>query len=549
MRNMHYAYSTRFAALFMAVCMLLMFCACSSNGDTVDTTVTDAPATEAPVTEGDTPAPETEGEPETNAPAETEAETEAGLEIPEEAPDSNKVLSFFESPLNETIFSKKMTATEIVSDENGAPVLKLTTAGNGNFKDPCLKVDYAAYMDALGLEPINWNDCAYAVVTLKVENVTNTKLEITLTGQTGEKNFQMRGSTNYSKGSDQWQTVSVPLVESERENATLSEIRIDFVDKAEGEGETVYIRSVTLTSDKGELMSLMGYDMVKPIETTLRIPGLTNTYKFLQVTDLHASAFSDLETKSMSTDRVNLITARRNAFRGDLLLAEERMPYMFGYADEIGADMLLLSGDILDFPSQKNIALLKENIAAIETPSFYILGNHDWCYGDSDYFSQYAIQNQIPLFNEMSVGEPANDPYFHYVEYEDLIVAAVDNSMDSVTAETVDKFLALYEKNKPIILMLHVPLHVDTLVEDSIEVWKKDLGMGGDTGVCAWHPEVQRFYQAVAEDENSPVVAVFAGHVHFTHEDILPNGVPQYITSTAYTGDCRIIHVTGEEAE
>ena len=111
---------------------------------------------------------------------------------------------------------------------------------------------------------------------------------------------------------------------------------------------------------------------------------------------------------------------------------------------------------------------------------------------------------------------------------------------------TVEKFLALCEKGKPIILMLHVPLHVDSLVADSTKVWGKDLGMGGDTGVCAWNEDVQRFYHAVAEDENSPVVAVFAGHVHFTHEDVLPNGITQYITNTAYTGDCRVITVKGE---
>jgi hypothetical protein len=34
--------------------------------------------------------------------------------------------------------------------------------------------------------------------------------------------------------------------------------------------------------------------------------------------------------------------------------------------------------------------------------------------------------------------------------------------------------------------------------------------------------------------------------VPFNHEDVLPNGITQYITSTAYTGDCRVITVKGE---
>ena len=115
-------------------------------------------------------------------------------------------------------------------------------------------------------------------------------------------------------------------------------------------------------------------------------------------------------------------------------------------------------------------------------------------------------------------------------------------NLESLTAS----IRAAEEMGKPIILMLHVPLHVDSMVADCTKVWGKDLGMGGDTGVCAWSPDVQRFYAAVAEDENSPVIAVFAGHVHFNHEDVLPNGITQYITSTAYTGDCRVITVKGE---
>jgi hypothetical protein len=42
------------------------------------------------------------------------------------------------------------------------------------------------------------------------------------------------------------------------------------------------------------------------------------------------------------------------------------------------------------------------------------------------------------------------------------------------------------------------------------------------------------------------VVAVFAGHVHFNHEDTFTNGIKQYVTSTGYTGDCRVVTVKGD---
>ena len=201
---------------------------------------------------------------------------------------------------------------------------------------------------------------------------------------------------------------------------------------------------------------------------------------------------------------------------------------------------MFLTGDLIDFPSEKNIALLYENVSRFGGKSIYCLGNHDWNYSD-DYMTGNAVTVNRPLFNDLTNG----DPYFSYAEYDEFIVAAIDNSSDVVTDETVDKFLALYEKNKPIILLLHVPFHVDTLEPDVKKVWGRNItmgpgGMGNDWG------SVIRLYNAVCVAEDTPVVAVFTGHVHFNHEDVFPNGVPQYITSTGYTGDCRVVTVKGE---
>ncbi len=577
----------RLVALLLVLSAIFAVCACNTEADPQDTVVT-AEATEVvtevateqediteaettveestlthsqdtaeaeAATQGEVPADtaaetrvetqsETEAATEVATEAATEAETQA-LIIPSDAPKSNDLITFCDFSANTELFTGKYSTSEIVKDEKGESVLKLATQGS-KLRNSYFRLDYARYMEILELDAIAWGDCAFAVLTLKVENVTGSGIEIVAKGKQWDTNFQVQGSGTYRKDADGWQTVVIPLPVTNKKSATLEDIRINFAKDATVEGETVYIKSIGLTSDREKMISMIADDLVKPMETTLKIPGLKNDYTFLHITDLHVSAYSDADTAGMTSDRKNLLAVRRNAFKADGIFAEERMPYMFAYADKINADLTLLTGDILDFPSGKNVSLLQDTIQATKTPDLFILGNHDWCYGDDDYFSANAIQNQIPLFNQMSAGEPANDPNFHYVEYEDLLVVAVDNSQDMVTKTTVDKFMALYEKNKPIILILHVPMYVETLTADSVKVWKKDLGMGGK-GVNAWHPEndVERFYNAVCLDENTPVVAVVAGHVHFNHEDVFPNGVPQYITTTAYTGDCRVIRVTG----
>ena len=527
-------------ASVLLLCMLLTLAACGTPdaGGSETTPVTDEVTSEI-ATETVGSIQESTAEPETEPETETEG---LQIEITPESPTSGTLITFYENSANALLIGGKYCAASIATDGD-ASALKMTTDGD-KVRNPNLTFDYATYMQLLGLDSADWNSIAYAVVTLKTENVTGTEFSMTIFTEQNGTSYKSKGTANYVRNAKDWQTVIVPFSHAEKEGAVMTSLRLDFADTEKG-GETVYVKSIQLASTKAEVLEITGKQLVTPSTATVTIPGLSRDYTLLQVSDLHSSAYSTEEAKAMNAQRRSYIAGRRNAFTDGFMFAEERMPYMFGYANEINADLLMLTGDIIDFPSELNIELMAQNIAALKTPALFSLGNHDWCYAD-DYLSAAAAAEFIPKLNALSAGEPANDPYVKYVDFGEFMVVQVDNSTDSVSASTVDKFLELCALGKPIILMLHVPLHVDSMVADCTKVWGKDLGMGGDTGVCAWSPDVQRFYAAVAEDENTPVVAVFAGHVHFNHEDVLPNGVMQYVTSTAYTGECRVITVKGE---
>ena len=536
--------------LFALVCLpVLLLCAvvfsACENGTTTETTSAVGESTEAvtlaptePVTEDSSPA-ETETPTAEATEAPTEPVTEA-VTLPADQPTDALVLTFCDTPLNESFIEPNTAALfEIVQDDEKGSVLKLSVADSKRISDPYVKINYAAYMEAAGLTPATWNDCGYALVLLKVEGVTNSKLEMAAYNKSGEKSKTVRAEGTYKTGNKDWQYVLLPLVEDAYEG-TLTELRFDFVDKPKAAGETVYLKSITFVKDKITAMNMMGQELIIPGTATVEIPGVTGEFKFLHISDSHVSAFSEADTKSWTASRLQYNTNRRTAFAADGLLAEERFPLLFDYAEEIGADGLFLTGDLIDFPSEKNIALLYENISRVKAKSIFCLGNHDWNYAD-DYMTGNAVANNRPLFNDLT----NDDPYFSYTEFEGFIVAAIDNSSDVVTQETVDKFLALYEKNKPIILLLHVPFHVDTLEPDVKKVWGRNITMGPGALGGDWG-SVQQLYNAVCVDEDTPVVAVFAGHVHFNHEDVFPNGVPQYVTSTGYTGDCRVVTVKGK---
>ena len=531
--------------LTLLVCLGLL-CACDNGGTPDETPAPTDPVTDAPTetpTDPDTEAPtETPTEESTEAPTETptDAPTEPAETLPEDKPTDAAVLTFCDTPLNATFIEPNSAAEfAVVQDEEQGSVLKLTVADTKRIGDPYIKIDYAAYMAAAGLDPVSWNDCGVALVLMKVESATNTKVEMAAYNKSGEKSKTVRTEGTFKKSEKGWQYVLLPLV-TEAYDGTLTELRFDFLDKPVAAGETVYVKSIAFVKDKITALQTMGTDLLNPSTATVVIPGLTGEYKFLHVTDSHVSAFSDADQKKWTAARIQYNTARRNSFMADGLYAEERFPLLFDYANEIKADGMFLTGDLIDFPSEKNIALLYENVGRFTGKSIFCLGNHDWNYSD-DYMTGNSVTVNRPLFNDLTGG----DPYLSYVEYDEFMVVAVDNSSDVVTDDTVNKFMALCERGKPIILLLHVPLHADTLAPDVKKAWGgRNITMGPGAMGSDWG-SVQRFYNAVAVDENSPVVAVFAGHVHFNHEDTLPNGITQYVTSTGYTGDCRVVTVKG----
>lgn len=122
--------------------------------------------------------------------------------------------------------------------------------------------------------------------------------------------------------------------------------------------------------------------------------------------------------------------------------------------------------------------------------------------------------------------------------------------MDRIHESTADAYTAAAKASrgagKALILALHVPIHAETLVADSTKVWGRELAIGENV-LGAWDAHTLRFYRAVAVESQLAPDAVIAGHVHFDHEDILPNGVTQYITDIACDGHCRVLTLTPAE--
>lgn len=526
-------------AIACILCLVLCVCAlvsCNKGGE-VETTAsnTDAP-TEAPTTEAPT-----ETESSTEEPTTEEVTTE-GETLPTDKPTDPSNITFCDTPLNQKFIKVSNAASyEVVNDAEKGTVLKLTATSASKTADPNVQVNYAAYMELAGLTSISPEKAQYALVLVKLEGVSGAALNFTTYAKVDGKSQNIKATAAYDTNNSGWQYVMIPVFEGGADGS-LTAVRFDFVDKASKAGEAVYLKSITFVESRDAAILAMGEDLLNIGTATVVIPGLTKEYTFLHVTDTHMSSFSEEDLASWTPSRVTYNTNRRNAFVANGIFAEERFPVFFNYANKIGADGMFLTGDLIDFPSEKNISTLYSNAASISGKPIFNLGNHDWNYSD-DYMTSNAVATYKPLFTELCGG----DTDLSVVEYDEFIIAAVDNSADVVTDATVAKFFALYEKNKPIILLVHVPLHADTLAPDVKAAWGgRNITMGIGAMGNDWQ-SVRDFYTSVCLDEDSPVVAVFAGHVHFNHEDAFPNGVMQYVTSAGYFGDCRVVTIKGTD--
>lgn len=285
----------------------------------------------------------------------------------------------------------------------------------------------------------------------------------------------------------------------------------------------------------------------KPIFTTIPVKGLKKDFKILHFTDLHACALDETEKSAMEPVRRDYIPPRQGLFGGGRPYpSEAALPALIRYGEEISADLILMTGDIIDFPSEANLNLLKTCVDSCRVPVLFITGNHDWSYAD-DYHTEGAAATYLTRVDAIS------NCVDHAVIYESdaVLVCAVDSGLHRIRKETLAVYLTAARRakaeGKALILALHVPIHAETLVEDTVRVWRQELTIG-EGAFGADDPTTMSFYNAVTTESDLAPDMVIAGHLHFDHEDIFPNGIHQYITDIACGGHCRVLTLIPAES-
>ncbi len=275
----------------------------------------------------------------------------------------------------------------------------------------------------------------------------------------------------------------------------------------------------------------------------ITIPGVKTPVKFMHLSDSHLTIFDETDSEKAVSEMI-----RRgqmfDAQVGDGISREDKLKQLYTLAAEEDVDQILLSGDIIDAPSNGNMKFLSELVTGSEIPSLYCLGNHDWTFEDP-----YQVDRDIyiPGFRDIFGNDDENwwDDRLNVYEYDGFVLVAVDNSNDQVHSAVTSVLKSYAKAGTPVILMLHVPVSCETAVADVTNMWGRDITIGS----AALNPNATtRQFVDFIRSEDSTVVAILAGHTHLSHiDDVSPlNDTVQFTLGATFEGYARIFEIEGK---
>ena len=266
-------------------------------------------------------------------------------------------------------------------------------------------------------------------------------------------------------------------------------------------------------------------------ETKVHIPELASDYEIWFLSDTHII----VEDGSEDEQILAYAEERKPGFENESGYSSAVIFSQFiDKANEQKPDLVLLGGDIIDFPSEANVAFLTSELGRLEVPYMMTYGNHDWTF-PWEYMTETGWNTYRPMLEEVMTDD--------CLELEDLVVVAVDNSSNQADAASLITLKQAYELNKPILVLSHVPLSTEALIARAKEDWGSPVTLGMQVHGGIAPNEASTELWNMTHEEESLIKAVLAGHVHFAYEEALDEATVEIITDAGFKGKATKIYL------
>lgn len=220
------------------------------------------------------------------------------------------------------------------------------------------------------------------------------------------------------------------------------------------------------------------------------------------------------------------------------------------------ADLIVLSGDIFNYPSADEVSFVKTNLEKTGIPFMYVNGNHDWHF-ESEEGTLEELRSKWSTSTLSLMFQDRNYKGYSLIVRGYRILMLDDSTwqFDAAQVKIVEEALAAPE---PIIVVVHIPLFIEGNIDSPLLSCGNPLwGFKTDTGYLLekreQFPESGNLPTTMAVmrmiNESRKVVAVLSGHIHKPRIELLNINFKQYSTPASVLGGYQIIRVSGNIQE
>ena len=262
--------------------------------------------------------------------------------------------------------------------------------------------------------------------------------------------------------------------------------------------------------------------------------GLEKPVKLLHVTDTHLGLVDEHDDarKHALAERFSTPDRARDL--------EEQLAYA-----KASCDLLVHTGDLMDFVSHANVAAARKFVA--DEHVFFIAGNHDY----SQYVGEAWEDQAYRMNSYMQMGYGLGVPmFFNARTVGGVNIVGIDNSYYLFQDWQLWRLKREVEKGLPIVLAFHDPLFEESLFQHHRQISSEPCTylVGCDEAHLLCYNEFRAVQQRPDEPtlhmieyiKNEPLIKVLlTGHLHFSYESEIAPGVPQFVTGGGYDGVAR----------
>ena len=283
-------------------------------------------------------------------------------------------------------------------------------------------------------------------------------------------------------------------------------------------------------------------------EVKIPIEGISRDYTIAWVSDLHL--ISDHKAgEEMGDVHAEYLDAIKKRYEElpvteDGVHAEDLWPEIVKYLNYNEFDGIIFGGDIMDYCSNSNIALIKEGLDSLRAPYIYVRADHDYgTYYRGVFFTEAESRKLHQTIDKDEIGNK------FWNKNDDFLVLGIDNSTKDMPDYYLNNIvLDVFTRGKPVIVATHVPYEAqddDSLAELSMEV-RNTIYYWSDKSDRYKPNVITKQYLDLIYSEDTAVAQVLAGHLHASWNGMISKQVPQHIFAPAYSGNIGVIHIVPE---